>query len=184
MLLSRIRPGRKGWMAIGLLVAAMLALWIWQPWAGPRVEVFRLAAHPLTNTVVATGYVSNTEESVLGATLTARGLGAYSTKPMASTPAATAASTSCSRVRPQTLMRVRCRGAGAGDWGGTGWFMAANHTQRCGWANPISGHRPGLESTGRRAKTSAPPLCASAPPARPAASPAFACLGRRPAGSP
>ncbi len=72
MLLARIRPGRKGWIAFGLLLAAMLALWAWQPWAGPRTGVVRLAEHPLTHTVVATGYVSNTEESVLGATLTAR----------------------------------------------------------------------------------------------------------------
>ncbi|ACO75038.1 HlyD domain containing protein [Laribacter hongkongensis HLHK9] len=72
MLLARIRPGRKGWIALGLLLAAMLALWAWQPWAGPRTGVVRLAEHPLTHTVVATGYVSNTEESVLGATLTAR----------------------------------------------------------------------------------------------------------------
>lgn len=47
-------------------------LWAWQPWAGPRTGVVRLAENPLTHTVVATGYVSNTEESVLGATLTAR----------------------------------------------------------------------------------------------------------------
>ena len=72
MLLARIRPGRKGWIALGLLLAGMLALWAWQPWAGPRTGVVRLAEHPLTHTVVATGYVSNTEESVLGATLTAR----------------------------------------------------------------------------------------------------------------
>ena len=40
---------------------------------------------------------------------TARGLLAYSTKPIASAPAATAASTSASRARPQILIRVRAQ---------------------------------------------------------------------------
>src|SRR5574343_556893 len=47
--------------------------------------------------------------SLARATLTKRGLLGYITKPMASAPAATAASTSLSRVRPQILMRVRCK---------------------------------------------------------------------------
>src|SRR3989338_37587 len=44
--------------------------------------------------------------------LTLRGLGAYMTKPTASAPEATAASTSSSRVRPQILIRVRRDGEG------------------------------------------------------------------------
>src|SRR3982751_1074307 len=43
--------------------------------------------------------------------VTYRGLASYMTKPTASAPAATAASTSSSRVRPQILMRVRRGGA-------------------------------------------------------------------------
>lgn len=52
--------------------------------------------------------------------VTYRGLFSYITNPMASTPASTAASTSCSRVRPQILMRVRVDRERAGVPTGTG----------------------------------------------------------------
>lgn len=64
--------GTKGLDCLRVAAGRHAGSWAWQPWAGPRTGVVRLAEHPLTHTVVATGYVSNTEESVLGATLTAR----------------------------------------------------------------------------------------------------------------
>ena len=103
---------------------------------------------------------------------------AYSTKPTASAPAATAASTSCSRVRPQILMRVRWAASGLSA------FMATNHTQPCGWAGSMRRRRPGPGNTGRRAKRWARPRRGRAPPAPGSSIAAAAGPGRSPAGSP
>ena len=135
----------------------------------PAAMIFEADSLTNNNTGVTNGGRREASSAALCG-VTARGLGAYSTKPMASAPAATAASTSCSRVRPQILMRVRMQGRGSG-FSDDGLLMvmmvlrAANHTQPCGWAGPNGVRRPGPENTGRRAKRWVPQRRVSAQPA-------------------
>ena len=83
--------------------------------------------------------------------VTQRGLLPYRTKPTASAPAATAASTSCSRVRPQILMRVRW----AERLSRRSWQPIIR--SRAAGQVPLRRRRPAPGSTGRRAKRWAPP---------------------------